>query len=194
MINKAFLVKLMVAMILLLTQPLSAGSFHYYLDVTTAVQVDARQQLHAVKMSWVYDEQITGMLLQNQQDLKLLGDVIISDLHKAGYFTNLLLNGKRLDLAQVKAYKLELLKQQGKDKLKLDFTLPLKAPVSFKGKSKLVIDLVDQSGSAMFYHKDASRILLGETLKQHCAARVINKEEFEHSESAQIVTLHCKMP
>ena len=65
-----------------------AGSFHYEIDVMTQLLSSQNNKLNTVQMSWLYDEKMSKMLLQDeditpakrQQTLNTVGDLIMTDL------------------------------------------------------------------------------------------------------------------
>ena len=176
-----------------LFSPSVLAHFHYELPITSTLQANAKHQLKAIKMSWIYDDEVSEMMLQDQKDVKKLGDKLINDLDKLGYFTFLKLNGKSLETSKVELFKLEEIKFDGYSKLKLTFTLPLKTPVSLQGNNTLNIRHEDGTASAIIYYDKPSYLSIDNNLNSNCKADIREKKDFEEGESPQDVKVVCKV-
>ena len=189
-------IKLLIAFSLFISQPLYAH-FHYDLDTTTVLQLNENDQLHALKVSWIYNDEVSAMMLEGNEDLAPLGKALMSDLAKLNYFIYVQLNGKTLATHKVSEYHLERIKQDGHTRLKLNLTLPLKQTISLKGANVIGLNYADSSGSATLYHHDAKHILIAKNANSqsqiNCKTKIINKEKVDHGEATQRVELRCHM-
>ena len=165
--------------------------FHYELPITSTLQANSAHQLKSIKMSWTYDDEVSGMMLQDQKDIKKLGKKLITDLEKLGYFTFLKLNGKSIKTDKVKLFKLEEVKFKDYSKLKLTFTLPLKTPISLQGNNTLAIRHEDGTASAIIYYDKPSDLSIQSSLNGNCKTD-IQEKKFEEGESPQTVKVVCK--
>jgi len=194
--KKVIFTKLLITLSLFISQPLYAH-FHYDLDTTTMLQLNKSDQLHELKVSWIYNDEVSAMMLEGNEDLTALGKALINDLAKLNYFIHVKLNGKTLAINKVSRYHLERIKQDGHTRLKLNLSLPLKQAISLKGKSLLSLNYSDSTGSAMLYHHDAKHIIIAKSpasqAQINCKTNIINKENSGHGEAVQRVELSCNM-
>lgn len=177
------------------TQPAFAH-FHYEAELKTLLQNNKNGELSALKISWTYDPEVSEMMLSDSDDLKSFSDHLIKDLAKLNYFTELKLNGKPLKTTAVKTYHLEKLGKGKKDptRLKLTITLPLKSPISLKGKNALTLDHTDPSGSAILYYETPNSIHFDKQLEPNCIATIEEIKDFKHGQSPQNVIVVCEVP
>jgi len=167
--------------------------FHYEAGATTELKTNKDGKLSALDISWVYDPEVTDMMLKDNDDLKEFGEGLIKDLAKLSYFTKLKLNAKVIKTSKVETYKLEKVGKDEDTRLKLSFTLPLETPVALKGKTTLLIDHTDTSASAIIYYDTATSISFDKTLDPHCIADVKDKKDYEHGETPQLVNVFCEI-
>ena len=71
----------------LLLAPLSYAHFHYNITSTATLQANDKKQLIAVGMEWVYDQEVSGLMLKSGQSINALANGIMVDLVKLNYFT-----------------------------------------------------------------------------------------------------------
>lgn len=191
---KNILLSTLISLFLLFSVQPSFAHFHYEAEVTTTLQLDENNQLSAIKISWIYDPEVSELMLKDNPDLKSLSNGLIKDLAKLDYFTHLKLNDKPLQTEAVKKYTLEKLGKKDQTRLKLKLTLPLKTPIKLQGKNAFAIDHTDPSGSAILYYENANSIQFDKKLEPDCLTMIEEKKDFEHGESPQIVTIYCDMP
>lgn len=184
---------LVISSFLMITMQSSFAHFHYEAEANTVLQTNKDKNLSALNISWVYDPEVTEMMLKDNDDLKDFGKGLIKDLDKLSYFTKLTLDGKHLKTAKVETYKLEKVGKDQDTRLKLSFTLPLVTPVALKGKTTLLIDHTDPSASAVIYYDTATSISFDKTLDPNCIADVKDKKEYEHGETPQLVKVFCEI-
>ncbi len=172
-----------------------AGSFHYEIDVMTQLVSKQKNKLNTIQMSWLYDEKISKMLLQDeditpakrQHTLNTVGDLIMTDLQGLNYFTQIQVNGRNLTSVQVKDYRIELIDDKY---LRLLFNIPLTQPIDMHS-ANISIRLADPNGAAMLIYDKAERITIDKTITAKCVVKLINHEEFEHGKAAQLVDIDC---
>lgn len=174
-----------------------AHAYHYEVQVTNALQTNEKNQLEALKLTFLYDGETSEVMLQDQKDLEKLGKKLVSDLGKLSYFTQAKVNGKFLDFKEVSDIKLDTIKEEGYDKklydiLQLHFTLVLKTPVNIDGDSEIGFIHEDASNAAILYYENKKHILLGDNLKDRCKTSIKEKGKFDEGEFPQIVSVSCK--
>lgn len=173
-----------------------AGSFHYKIDLMTQLLSNQKNKLNTVQMSWLYDEKMSKILLQDeditptkrQQTLNTVGDLIMTDLQGLNYFTEIQINGKKLKIANIKDYTIELIDEKY---LRLLFSIPLTQPVDMHS-AKISISLADPNGAAMLFYNTAERITIDKNITAKCSVKLINHDEFEHGKAAQLVDISCQ--
>lgn len=175
-----------------LNQSLFSHSFHYEVQVTNALQVNNKKQLEALKLSWLYDGEVSKIMLQDQKDLNKLAKTLVNDLEKLGYFTQTKLNGKVLSFNKATNISLEKVNKGEYDVLQLHFTLPFKTAVNITGNSEISFDHEDPTAAAILYYEDARYIQLGSHLQSDCKASVKEKGDFTEGEFPQIIKIKCK--
>ncbi len=141
-------------------------------------------------MTWAYDEEVSGAMLQDQQDLNKLGSKLMEDLDLLGYFTQIKFNDTILQTTKVTSFKLQ---KTQTNQLKLHFTLPLKKPVQLQDKFVIHFIHEDPTAVAILYYDKSSSIDLNKPLASHCLRSVIDKKGFDEGEFPQIVTLNCNL-
>ena len=174
-----------------LLSPLAQAHFHYELPLKTSLTVNDKRELTGLDIVWIYDDELTSLMLKDQKDVKKLGVKLMKDLNTLGYFTFLKLNGKALNTSQVTHYKLEEIKQTDYSNLKLSFHLPLKKPVSLAGKTSLVFRHEDANASAVLYYDKPEHLQLGKELQARCKVLITEKKEFEEGEAPQNIQVAC---
>jgi len=180
--------KILLISLLLLTGFVQTGfshSYHYEVAVTTRL-VAPKELLNALKMTWVYDEEVSQVMLQDSKNLNILKNNLIRDLGKLSYFTQLKINGKRVALGKAQAVSLK----KENNVLKLFFTLPLKTPILIKG-SHINIEHKDPTAIAILYYDNPSRISLNGKMKNQCKSIVKDKPKFTDGEFPQVVKVDC---
>ena len=188
--NKRLITSLFIS---LLTLPqLVFAHFHYELGLTAHLQANQKQQLNAIKITMTYGEEVSKLMLQDAKNINTLGEQLIADLDKLGYFTVLKLNNTYLETAKVEAYQLAEIKQDGHSKLRLNLLLPLKTPVSLKGNNILELKHEDVNASAIIFYKDTDAIRIDDNLHKNCTVNIKEKETFEEGESPQVIKVICK--
>ena len=172
-------------------QPVFAH-FHYELPIKSTLVTNANQQLTAMKLSWIYDDEVSDLMLKSQKNVKKLGAKLINDRDKLCYFTSLKLDGKSLKTGKVSQFNLEEIKHKDYSNLKLSFTLPVTPPVSLKGNHTLVVNHEDATASAILYYDKPQDLRTSGALKAKCKTIVVEKKKFDEGESPQDVKVVCK--
>lgn len=178
-------------LILFSVQITHAHSFHYELQVSSTLQLNDKKELESVKISWLYDGDVSDIMLQDQKDLKKLGKKVIEDISLLGFFTQIKLNGNTLAFNKIEDYKMEKLNNGEYDVLRLSFTLPFETTMSLKGDVEIGFSHEDPSASAILYYESDKNIYIGD-LQKSCKASVKEKKKFEEGEFPQIVKVICK--
>ncbi len=175
----------------LLLTSLSYAHFHYNIASTATLHANDKRQLTAVGMSWVYDQEVSGMMLKSGQSINDLANGIMTDLVKLNYFTQLEFNGKRIATRRVSNYKLAPIKQGNKNLLKLSFVLPLQSPLFIQGNTLGIVH-TDPGASASIFYRHTNNIILGQTFKSLCQASIQAIKGFEAGEAPELVRVSCK--
>lgn len=173
--------------------PSKAHTDHQEIQVKSAFQVNQRQELNIITMSWVYDTFASTDMLSHQNDIDLLAKILVSDLSRFNFFTHLNADGRRISSNNVSQYKLIKAKDRHNNPvLQLTFTLVLKQPLSTKSLKKIDIVHVDPTNRSLFYYDDAKDIILSNELKSKCSALLSDKAEFKEGEFPQIAAINCQ--
>jgi ABC-type uncharacterized transport system substrate-binding protein len=174
----------------LLLAPPSYAHFHYNITATATLQANEKKQLTAVGMEWVYDQEVSGMMLKSGQSINALANGIMVDLVKLNYFTQLEFNGKRIATKQVTHYTLINIKQGNQNLLKLSFLLPLKSPLFIQGNTFAIVH-TDPGASASVFYLHTNNIVLGNTFKALCTPSIQAIKGFEAGEAPELVRISC---
>ena len=178
------------------TMQASAHSYHYEMQVTNVLQTNNKGQLEALKLSFLYDGDVSNVMLQDEKNLNKLGKTLIRDLGKLGYFTQIKLNDKVLNTQKAQNIKLEKIAIKGEegkyDALQLNFTLPLKHPANIAKNSEIALAHEDPTDAAILYYENSEHIFVDGSLKSQCKSSVKEKGKFEEGEFPQIIKVNCK--
>ena len=175
----------------LLIAPSAYAHFHYKINSTAALQANDKKQLQAIAMSWVYDENVSGILLRSGQPLNELAKGIMDDLSQLNYFTRLTLNGKTITTKKVTHYTLKKIVQNKKNLLKLSFVLPLKSPLYLQGNTLGIIH-TDPGASASLFYRNTNHLITGSIFSSFCKPDVKAVKDFKNGEAPEIVSVNCK--
>lgn len=184
-------ISLLTLLCALLLTPLSYAHFHYEINSQATLIANEKQQLSSVKLSWIYSPEVSEIMLKAGQPMEALSKSVFNDLAALNYFTRLTLNGKNIPTSKVTEHQLISIKQNNMNLLKLNFTLPLAAPLYIQGNNTLGIDHKDPSASATLFFRHTDNILLG-NFAEKCHATVTQKTEFNEGETPEVVTISCK--
>lgn len=183
-------ITLLLALWGLLLAPLSYAHFHYKITATATLQANAKKQLTAVGMEWIYDQEVSDLMLKSGQSINALASGIMVDLVKLNYFTQLELNGKRIAIKQVTDYKLTNIKQGNQNLLKLSFLLQLKSPLFIQGNTFAIVH-TDPGESASIFYRHTNNIVLGNTFKSLCKSSIQAIKGFAVGEAPELVRMNC---
>ncbi|MEB8433199.1 DUF1007 family protein [Cocleimonas sp. KMM 6892] len=176
----------------LFTIPQTAfAHFHYEISLTSHLQANAQKQLDSIKMTWTYDDNVSKLMLQDDEDISDLRERLIKELGNFLYFTSLTLNDLYLETKQVTTYELQEIQHQNKTRLQLTMTLALKEPVSLEGNNTLEIEHEDISASAIMFYETPAALSIDERLNKNCRVDIKDKEKYEEGEPPQIVKVIC---
>jgi len=183
---------------LLFTTQSFPHSYHYEVQVANTLQTNNNKQLEALKLTFLYDGSVSKVMLQDQKDLKKLGDTLITDLQKLGYFTQIKLNGKTLNTNKAQDIRLEKISAKDSEgrpynALQLQFTLPLQKAANITKNSELELRHEDPTEAAILYYDNADHILIEGSLKMSCKSSVKEKGDFAEGEFPQIVKVICNL-
>ncbi len=194
--KKLLLLNTLLLAIAFFTTQAFAHSYHYEIQVSNNLQTNDKDQLEALNISFLYDGDVSKVMLQDENNLEVLGNKLIKDLGQLGYFTQVKVNGVVVDTQKASEVKLNKITSNGKegkfDVLQLNFTLKLKAPAPLIPNSEIAFDHEDPTAVAILYYENAKQIILGNNLKDNCKASVKEKDKFEEGEFPQIVRVRCK--
>ena len=175
----------------LVSSQLAFAHFHYELPLETSLQANEKGELTGLNITWVYDDALTDLMLKDQKDINKLATKLNNDLRLLNYFTALKLNGKGVNFSTPSSFKLREIKHKDYKNLELNFTLPLKKPVSLKGKNTLEFRHEDANASAIIYYDKADHLQLGK-LKNHCKVNITEKKKFAEGEAPQTIKIFCQ--
>ncbi len=171
-------------------------SYHYEMQVSSALETNDKKQLEALNVTFLYDGEVSKVMLQDEKDLDKLGRTLIRDLGKLGYFTQIKLNGLVLDTQKASGIKLNKITSKGEggefDVLQLIFTLELKSPATLTSNSEIALSHEDPTAAAILYYENTEHILIGNNLKDTCKVSVKEKDKFEEGDFPQIVRISCR--
>ena len=193
--KKTLFLSTLLASVFFSTQAL-AHSYHYEMQITNALLTNDKRQLEALRLTFLYDGDVSNAMLQDQKDLQKLGGTLVDDLGKLGYFTQIKLNGKVLNASKATDIKLEKvnikIKDGAYDALQLQFTLPFNKPAKISKNSEIALVHEDPTEAAILYYENAEHIILGDSLKDNCKASVKEKGKFKEGEFPQIIRVNCQ--
>lgn len=179
-------------LLLVTSQAVLAHGIHYEVQLISELQVNNQQQLSAIKMSWLYNQEASEDFLKGQTNLGILSKQLISDLQRFNFFTQLEVEDKILLTGKAQDFVLKLLKKGGSSLLELTFTLPIESKIDIKTFRQLKLNHADPTGMAIFYYDKPQDIFLAEELKRNCSAELREKNEFAVGEFPQIVSINCR--
>lgn len=187
---------LLTAVYLLLITSLHAGGFHYEINARTQMMSSDKGHINGLKMTWLYDESISKMLLEDEDltaakrkdSLSVLANMMLSDLNTLNYFTSLLINGTPASFS--KAIQPQLIITDNKQ-LTLSFMLPFQKGYKVKDKT-MNLALADPAGAAIVFYENAMSISMDKTLQTRCKHSLVDHKEFEHGQAAQLVSVKCQ--
>jgi ABC-type uncharacterized transport system substrate-binding protein len=181
------------------TTQVFAHAYHYEVQVSNQLQSNDKSQLEALKLTFLYDGEVSNVMLQDQKDLDKLAKTVMTDLGKLAYFTQAKLNGKVLEFTKPSDVRLEKVhikpedkKEEAFDVLQLHFTLALKTPVKITQNSEIAFDHEDPTAAAILYYESAKHISLSDNLNNDCKVSVKEKGDFKEGEFPQIIRVNCK--
>lgn len=162
-----------------LTTPVLADGFHYQIQAASKLMSNPAGELTAVNMTWTYDAELTGILLEDEDlseankaaTLKQRASDILEDLFKLGYFSKLTVDGQALSFSKVQDYNMVLNPDQS---MNLSFQVPLKTPMAVAGK-KISLSLADPDGVATLFYKNPQDASLDENLTKICSMPKLSK-------------------
>ena len=193
--KKSHLLGILLAL-LFFTTPAFSHSYHYEMQVTNTLQINNKKQLEALQLSFLYDGEVSNVMLQDEKDLDKLGKTLISDLGILGYFTQIKLNGKVLNTQKASKIELDKVVLKGEngsfDVLQLSFTLALKSPATLTSNSEIAFFHEDPTAAAILYYENAEHIVVDGNLKDNCKATVKEKDKFDEGEFPQIIRVNCR--
>jgi ABC-type uncharacterized transport system substrate-binding protein len=175
----------------LLLTPLSFAHFHYKISSVATLQANAKQQLNAIEIAWVYDPIVSEMMLKSGQNMDQLVKSIADDLVQLNNFTQLNFDGKRIVTGRVTQYHIEKIKRANKDLIKFSFTLPLRSPLFIQGHTLSIVHTDAGASASIFYHS-ANNLILGDTFKPLCQSSVRAIQGFEVGEAPEAVQISCR--
>jgi len=160
------LLKVAAALALVLPMATAAQAHpHVFVDARSELIFDAAGAVTAVRHTWQFDEAFSAFAIQgldangdgklSDAELVPLAKINVESLKDYEFFTGLKVGGKKQALLDPTKYWLEF--HDGR--LTLFFTLPLKAPVSIKGKATL--EVYDPQYFVAFAFKETSVALKG---------------------------------
>lgn len=194
--NQTWLPTLLLGLALLLgNTTLQASGFHYNIDVSSRLTTNEQNQLSALHMDWLYDVQLSQILLENEDispaglpaTLQDIANRMVHDLQTYHYFTQIVVNKQILPLAQVTDYQLQLLGER----LQLTLSVPLQQPQPLAGQY-ITINMLDPAGTGTLKHAAAERIQRSGYTLDNCGVSITENADYDHGEPAQHVLLQCR--
>jgi len=195
------LIKFVVTSVLALTMQTSfAAGFHYQLDLTAKLVKNPQNKLTAIKMSWIYDKELSAILMDGEDlseakreaTLKKRAADILSGLTDVKYFTSVSLDKKPIEFTVVETYTLRLNKES---RLQMNLTLPLKENQKLNG-HVLEMVVTDDSAVGLATFIDTNHMLLGEHFKATCKAPTLVQKQLAevdgHAQVTETMTIDCR--
>ncbi|MEN9433640.1 MAG: hypothetical protein RLZZ422_1229 [Pseudomonadota bacterium] len=181
-----------------MSAPVHADGYHYFVKVTSELELNDEGKVMGVRQIWDYAPEVTEVMLDSldvisDDTLNTLGDDMMRDLEKLGYFADFKVDGASIDHTEVEDYDILLPSEK---QLELQMFHPFKEPVDIKGK-KFTIDMADPDGTGILTHSDAGSVLLPDSLKSICKISLAkvqdpnNTEQYVHGKPVQLVTVDC---
>lgn len=181
-----------------MSAPVLADGFHYYVDVTSELELDEEGKLMGIRQVWDYAPEITEIMLEDMEvisdeNLTALGDDMMQDLEKLGYFAEFNVDGVSVDRTEIEDYDILLPSEK---QLELQMFHPLAEPVDIKGK-KFTIDMADPDGTGILKHANLASVTLPDALKSECKVNLEEKQDpnnidaYVHGDPVQLVIIDC---
>ena len=132
--------------------PPASAHPHVYIDMKTAFHFDAKGQLDALRIVWIFDEFYSAFALDgapktdNEYDAAFLAELAaenLKNLAEWNYFTEVTSDGAPIDTAAATDALSEWDENTGR--LSLSFTLPLKEPYTVSADRPLDVRIFDPS-------------------------------------------------
>ncbi len=194
--KKSLLLNTLLLTVAFITTQAFSHSYHYEMQVSSNLKTNDKKQLEALNVTFLYDGEVSKVMLQDEKNLGKLGKTLIKDLGKLGYFTQIKLNGAVLDTQKASKIELNKITSKGEggdfDVLQLNFTLVLKSPATLTPNSEIAFFHEDPTAAAILYYENAEHIVIDNNLKNSCKVSVKEKEKFEEGEFPQIIRVICK--
>lgn len=175
--------------------PVQAGGLHYQVSTSSVFYTDNSGQLAGVRMNWVYDPEVSAIILDGQDrseaGIHEVGEYMMSDLHELGYFARFTMNGHPLPIAQVTDYNIKITDDNS---IQLGLQVPLQQSVEVAGKS-ISLTLADPDGSGSLVYANADRIALEGVLADRCSLPDLRAEAIDmggHELTLQTVSFNCQ--
>lgn len=191
--------RLLIAGILALSTGVFAHGFHYQVVVKTGLVTDEQGRLTGLQMHWVHDPAISKAMFDDEdmspahreQTIKDIADRLVYELAKYGYYTHLKLDGQDVRTEASKIYTLML---DNRQRMVLDFLLPLQEPVGLSGKT-LTWTMEDQQGMGILRYPGSGQIALAGAESAKCKVQLstppVPSNPDEEAQNPQIVTVSC---
>ena len=175
--------------------PAFAHGFHYRIAVDTTLVMDAQGQLNGLQMHWLHDADVSKAMFEDEdmspehrdQTIKQIGNRLVHDLQRLGYFTQLKLDGQAVPIGEVQTHTLTV---DSKQQMLLDFVLPLQSPVSLSGKT-LSWTMQDPEGMGILTYAGDSHVSLPEGCQLQLATPPASTNPDDEASHPQTVTVSC---
>lgn len=176
-----------------------AHGFHYQVVVNTGLVTDAQGHLTGLQMRWIHDPAISKAMFDDEdmspehrdQTIKDIGDRLVHDLQRYGYFTQLKLDGQELKTLVASTHTLVL---DGKQQMVLDFLLPLQSAADLSGKT-LTWTMQDPEGMGILKYPSSNQVSLTGAEATNCKVQLstppASSNPDEQAQNPQTVTVNC---
>jgi len=184
----------------LLSPLANAAGFHYQLDLTAKLQSDEAGKLNALQMSWIYDKELSAVLMDGEDlseanreaTLKKRAKDILEGLTGVGYFTTVLVDDQAITNSEVTDYNVQITDE---DRLQVNMALPFETAQELKGHVlKVVVSDATAVGLATFLTRD--NLILGDAFDKLCKKPELDQKQVAemdgHVQMADTMTVDCR--
>lgn len=177
-----------------------AAGFHYQLNLTATLQSDAAGKLSALQMTWIYDKELSAILMDGEDlsdanreaTLQRRAKDILEGLTGVGYFTTVLVDDQAVAHTEVTDYNIAITND---DRLQVNMALPFETAQALKGHVlKVVVSDATAVGLATFITRD--NLILGDVFSEQCEAPELDQRQVAemdgHVQMADTMTVDCR--
>ncbi len=148
---------------------------HGWIDVQSTVVFDGEGRITGLRLDWVFDDFYSVFVMDEisvdpRQQAEVLAEIARQDLENLseyGYFTDLRVDGTRVDTGVVEQFDIDLRGMR----LWLQFTVPLEAPVDPRTQ-EVVFGIYDPTYFLEVLHVEDQAVILAGAGADNCQSRI----------------------